>query len=274
MRTNTLLITLFVVITSCNRDQNTSKKIESLVTTNIVAKSDTVIENTIEEQEVPIQLITKHELTEKDVYVDYDGGNQLADYFLIEIIDKDTFDKNKSMSVNMLSTDTTLIKKQNGILRLPCRKGEITFTDNLSDGENHKEYTYIGEIDYLSAYVLSGIYWEDWNYFMVDKTNGSTVQTFINNPYLSPDGKYIISVDLDTSEGIAYMDLYEVTDRKYVDPIIGMYIKKWIPINSTEPMYWGNDNFLYIPIIHNQDYWACDGNYAGLSQYIRLKPIV
>ncbi|MDL2214822.1 hypothetical protein LJC00_01370 [Dysgonomonas sp. OttesenSCG-928-M03] len=274
MRINFLLVAVILFIISCNKTTNTSETASKIPVTNSVVTHDTIaIPDLQHVEEAPIQLIAKHNLTDKDVYADYDGGSQLADYFLIEIIDKETFDKNKSMAVNMLSPDTTGIEKQKGIIKLPCDKGEISFVDNLSGGENHKEYTFIGQIQYLNVYVLSGIYWEDWNFFFVDKNAGSTVQTFSNRPYLSADGKYIISIDFDTFEGITYIDLYEVCDNRYVDPLIGMYAKKWIPIHSPDSMFWGNDNFLYIPVIHNQDYWAADGNYFGLDQYIRLKPI-
>ncbi len=274
MKTNFLFVAVILLMSSCNKTQNTSGTVLNIPVANTIVTHDTITISELQHvEEAPIQLITKHNLTEKDLYVDYDGGNQLADYFLIEIIDKETFDKNKSMAVNMLSADTAGIEKQKGIIKLPCNKGEISFVDNLSGGENHKEYTYIGQIQYLNVYVLSGIYWEDWNFFFVDKAAGSTVQTFSNRPYLSADGKYIISIDFDTFEGVTYIDLYEVSDRKYVDPLIGMYAKKWIPIHTTDSIFWGNDNFLYIPVIHNLDYWAADGNYFGLDQYIRLRPI-
>lgn len=272
MNSKILLISVIIIMTGCNKTRKTPQKEVNVPAANTIIGGDTT--RLQPDEDLPIQLIIKHELTEKDLYTDYDGGNQLADYFLIELIDKNTFNKNKSIAVSMLSADTTVIRKQKGVLRLPCNKRNISFVDNLSETKSHKEYNYIGQIQYLNAYVLSGIYWEDWNYFLVDKATGSTVQTFTNCPHLSTDGKYIISLDFDIFEGTTYIDLYAVTDQKYIDPLVGMYVKKWIPIDVSQSIYWGKDNFLYIPVIHNQDYWAADGNFSGLDQYIRLKPIV
>lgn len=276
MKTNALIFTLILFVTSCNKSQKTFDIIESLTTSEVVSK-DSLIDSVEvrKDEESPIQLVVKHELTENDLYTDYDGGTQLADYFLIELIDKDTFLKNKSMAINkLIAVDTTRIKKQKGIIKLPSNKGEISFVDNLSDNESRKEYSFFGEIDLLNVYLMSGNYWEDWNYFFVDKSNGNTVQTFSNYPYLSADGKHIISIDFDTFEGTTYIDLYDIPDNKEVNPNIGMYVKEWIPIiDNPNSMYWANDNFLYIPVIHNQDYWVADGNFSELKQYIRLKPI-
>lgn len=277
MKTNILLIGLIVVITSCNKKQATTELIKkdtptsSIVTINQAVKADTIEQSSPEETSVI--LVAKHELTNEDLYVDYDGGNQLADYFSIELIGEDAFKKNRSMSVKLISTDSTIVKKEGGILKLPCNKGEVRFVDNLSDGEDHKEYTYIGTIDILNVYLLSGIYWEDWNYFFVDKNSGQITQYFNNYPYLLANGKSIISLDFDTFEGTAYIDLYEVSNKN-IDPTIGMYIKRWIPIGTSESIYTGNDNYLYIPVINTRDYWVADGKYTGLSQYIRLKPLI
>lgn len=220
----------------------------------------------------PIQVFTKHALTDADLYLDYSGGNGLAEYFVIELIDKKAFMHSKDLAVNQLTADSSSVQKSNGVIHLACQKRDVTFTDNLSDNSDHKEFSYIGEFNSLNVYLLSGIYWEDWNYFFVDKTSGKTTQTFAGNPYLSPDLQYLISVDFDTLEGAAYIGLYEVQNHRKINQITGFYIKKWVPITDAEKMFWSNDNYFYVPVVHNADYWAADGNYTGLEQYIRLKP--
>lgn len=272
-----ILIFGIVLITGCNKSQkmqeikpSISEKIEN--TDSVIDTID--IPMLPEQQEIPdIQLLKKHDLTEEDLYTDYDGGTQLSEYFLIELIDKETFNKNKILAVNMVSKDTSIICKHDGILKLPCKKREINFVDNLTEDDNYKEYTYVGHITLLDAYLIQGTYWEDWNYFLVDKLEGKTIQTFLNMPHLSADGKYVVSIDFDTIEGVTFIDLYEITEDRYVEPLVGMYAKKWIPINPYEPIYWGNDNYLYVPVVHNSDYWASEGNYKGIDQYIRIKPI-
>jgi len=262
---------------SCNNNPKSSQEILPAKVEKTEQPDTVAAVEFIEPEELPIEFVKKHTLTEQDLYTDYDGGNQLADYFQIELIDYETFLNNKSMAVNFLSIDSVEMKKKDGILRLPYAKGEINFIDNPIEGDNFKEYTYIGQIDELNVYLISGIYWEDWNYFFVDKKTGRTVQTFLNMPYLSADRKHVLSLDFDNIEGTTMIDLYEVTNQKQIDPLIGMYVKKWVPVNTSDSMYWANDNYLYLPVIHNNDYWAADGNsndYSNLAQYIRLKPIV
>lgn len=277
MKAKFLVVAVASLMISCNDMSKQQSKVEEktprTVTTAIESKvADTVVVQ-FEEEIPPIQLVKKHELTEGDLYTDYDGGDQLADYFIIELIDKDTFLKNKSLAVHTLSSDTTGVRKEDGELLLPCLKGNVVFRDNLTGEENHKEYAYIGKVASLDVYLVSGIYWEDWNFFYVDRHGGKTVQTFANQPYLSADLKHIVSIDVDSFEGITYIDLYEVVDRKRIDPLVGMYVKKWVPVETVDKMYWANDNYLYIPVVHNTDFFAAEGNYAGLDQYIRLRPV-
>ncbi|MBD8346514.1 MULTISPECIES: hypothetical protein [unclassified Dysgonomonas] len=270
MRTKVLVVAVTLVMVGCKNPSNNAEQVQNIPADTVVV-IDTVPQTVDEDQ--AIQFIKKHILTEKDLYTDYDGGTQLADFFVIELIDKDTFLKNKGSAVQYFTLDTTSIQKSKGILRLPCNNGAfVTLTDNLSDGEHHKEYSYVGQVKALNAYLISGIYWEDWNYFFVDKNGGRTVQTFANFPYLSADERYIVSVDVDSFEGAAYIDLYEVSNRRYIDPMIGMYIKNWIPLGN-DKMYWSTDSYLYMAVLSNRDYWAAEGNYAGLDQYIRLRPV-
>lgn len=269
MKNKVLVVAVVVVMAACKNASNESSQIQSF-------SADTEISidtaSTPADPDAPLQLVQKHDLAAKDLYTDYDGGNQLKDYFVIELIDKATFLKNKANAVTFITGDSASFPKINGVLKLNTSKGTITFTDNLSGSEKHKEYSFVGDIPSLSVYLMSGIYWEDWDYFFVDKHSGHTKQRFSNFPYISADMKSIVSIDVDSFEGAAYIDLYQITDRRYIDPQIGMYIKCWIPIDSPEKMYWAKDNYLYIPVANSRDYWEADGNYSGLDQYIRLKP--
>lgn len=270
MRNRVLVVAVVVVMAACKNASNESSQIQSF-------SADTEIPidtaSSPVDPNAPLQLVQRHDLTANNLYTDYDGGKQLQDYFIIELIDKATFTRNKANAAIFITGDSATHPKLKGVLKLPTVKGEITFTDNLSGSEKHKEYSFVGDIPSLNVYLLSGIYWEDWDYFFVDKHSGHIKQRFANFPYLSADMKYIVSIDVDSFEGAAYIDLYQVTDRRYIDPLIGMYIKCWIPIDSPEKMYWAKDNYLYIPVANSRDYWEADGNYSGLDQYIRLKPV-
>jgi hypothetical protein len=272
-----LIFILGLMVFGCSRLQKTHEAENSKPDKNISEDGygdPLVLQSGENEDGVDIQLIKKHDLSPDDLYLDYDGGRMLSDYFLIELVDEGTFMDSRTSAVNMLSPDTAVIRKRNGKLRLPCDKKEIILTDNLSDGWKHQEYTYIGQIKSLNVYLVSGIYWEDWNYFFVDKSGGNTLQTFSNMPYLSANGKYIICLDFDTFEGAAFIDLYKVTGQKHIDSLVGLYVKKWVPIITPESIFWGKDNYLYVPVMHSFDYAVAEDDYTGLAQYIRLKPVL
>lgn len=272
MKVKIIIVSTCLLLVGCGN----STKIKGMFDFFANDKTDTLATDTLMLSGIEdvIEIDKRHLLTLDQLYTDYDGGNQLADFFIIELIDEDTFQKNKALSINFLSTDTTGIRKANGVLRLPSAKGEIELTDNLISDEGHKEYTFIGQIKNLNAYLVYGVYWEDWNYLLIDQNKGSTMQTFTNIPHLSADQQYMISIDIDAEGGAAYIDLYSVTDKRYIDPLVGMYAKNWIPIGTLDRMYWCSDNYLYMPVVHNKDYWTAEGNFKKLQQYIRLKPTI
>lgn len=270
-----LVITLLVVFWGCKKKEVDSSDLQSTPqdsSIEAIRVSDSI---TIPEPELPVQMVKKRELTTRDLYSDYDGGSQLKDFFVIELIDRETFVDNKTNAVSFVVGDSTSYPKVSGVIQLPAKnaRGFISFVDDLSGSDDHAEYTYYGDVPDLNVYLIYGIYWEDWDFFFADKIRGTVVQSFNNYPYLSPDQKNIVCLDIDLSEGVASVDLFSVTDKKYVDPIISMYIKSWVPVDAIDKIYWAKDGFLYIPVVHAKNYWDADGYYKDLDQYIRLKPI-
>lgn len=274
IRSAVIIITIPLVCTGCN---NRSKEIDTPIEAelhDVEADSSTFIL----EQE-PEQLVRKRTLTQNDLYRDYDGGSQLKDYFEIELIDRQIFDEGRKNAVNYLITDTNTYKKVDGVLRLPLQRGgEITFKDNSTVGESYCDYTYVGQIEPLDMYLIWTLLWEDWHYTLIDKTKGTAVQSFVGLPYLSADKQYIICLDVDAAEGMSIIGLYTVTfddksPERYIDAVIEMYVRSWIPIDATRDIFWATDGFMYIQVAHNSNYWDAGNNFAGLEQYIRLKPI-
>lgn len=275
-RSKTLVIVIPFIFASCDE----ARKQSSEPTNTVVETSDSIVELPMLDSLIvePEQFVKKQVLTAKDLYRDYDGGDELSKFFLIELIDRNTFQTNRSHAVDFLTVDTTLYHKQKGVLKLPMQRGELELKDNLADNETHKEYTYLGQIKPLNMYLISGSYWEDWAYMLFDKKNGDMVQSFIGIPYLSADKQYMVSMDIDSFDGVASIALYAVTSdpttsRMYVDPVVEMYIKSWIPLTVKDNMYWSTDGYLYMPVVSNSNYWAADNNFYGLDQYIRLKPV-
>lgn len=290
MKIRLLVLAVPFSLMSCN---NATKPTDALAynsSANVVAESllkngaeinvDSIALDTakLAQMKEPEQFVEKHVLTVDDLYRDYDGGNELSKFFDIQLIDRDTYLSNRKSAVNFLLYDSASLIKKNGALRLPLEKGMLTLTDNIVDNDKLKEYRYIGQFKALNMYLVQGVFWEDWSYILYDKNNGREVQSFIGVPYLSTDFKYIACIEVDSVEGVGNLSLYaisenEVTKKKYIDPIVEMYVKSWVPYTATDNIYWGTDGYLYAPVMYAANFWDAQGNYYGLDQYIRIRPL-
>lgn len=224
------------------------------------------------------QPVTKHVLTDDDLYRDYDGGNELSKFFEVELISRDTYLNNKNSAISFLLYDSAAILKKEGVLKLPLERGELKLVDNLTSDDKHEEYRYIGQFKALNMYLIQGFFWEDWSYILFDKKRGREVQSFIGTPYLSADLKYIICLEIDSVEGVGNISLYAITENektktKYIDPIVEMYVKSWVPFLSEDNIYWSTDGYLYAPVMYAPNFWDAQDNFQGLDQYIRLRPV-
>lgn len=291
MRIFILIPTVSLFLLSCNNTSKVADISESNTSTQAVVlplvnndslnvKSDTIDVDTVMQLVVkePEQFVQKHILTEEDLYRDYDGGNYLSNFFEIELIDRDSYLRNRTSDSNFITFDSASLPKKDGTLQLPLdTKGYLTLTDKIVDNDNYREYRYIGKFSPLNMYLVQGLFWEDWSYILYDKKNGRQVQSFIGIPYLSADFKYIACVEIDSFEGVGSMSLYAITEnvvtkKKYIDPIVEMYVKSWVPYTALDNIYWGDDGYLYVPVIYAPNFWDAEGNYYGLDQYIRIRP--
>ncbi len=115
-----------------------------------------------------------------------------VDYKLMEV-DSGYFYSHGIEKKNDFILDTSIIKKKNGILRLPLLNGKFKeFKDSLmldTFNWDKKEYVYSGENKRLKCYLVIGNYWESSGYFLIDKNNGE--KDFLNNmPNYSPSYIY------------------------------------------------------------------------------------
>lgn len=224
------------------------------------------------------QPVTKHILTNDDLYRDYDGGNELSKFFEIELIDRDTYLTNRNTSINFLLYDSLAFTKKDGVLSLPLEKGKLSLVDHLTGDQKHKEYRYIGQFKTLNMYLVQGLFWEDWAYILFDKKRNREVQSFTGMPYLSNDLQYIICLEIDSVEGVGTISLYAISENdktktKYIDPIVEMYVKSWVPYTAADNIYWSTDGYMYVPVIYAPNFWDAQDNFFGLDQYIRLRPV-
>lgn len=286
MRTCLLVIIIPFAFISCNNLSNRtdSGNVRTDLVSESLSKNDrssdtlTLDSASLAMKQKMDQPVTKHILTKDDLYRDYDGGSELSNFFEIELIDREMYLSNRNSSINYLLYDSAAFVKKDGVLKLPLEKGELLLKDNLTNDDKHKEYRYIGQFKALDMYLVQGVFWEDWACILFDKKRDRQVQSFMGIPYLSTDMQYIVCLELDSVEGVGSISLYAVTEnektkKKYIDPIVEMYIKSWVPYTSTDNIYWSTDGYLYAPVMYAPNFWDAQDHFYGLDQYIRLRPV-
>lgn len=286
MNVRLLFIAISFSFAACNSNTKNTEQAETTV--DLEHSSESIIDSVSYTEQVdttsteiktqPEQFVKKHILTSADLYRDIDGGSDLAIFFKIEVISKDTFLTNLSTAADYMIYDSATIIKDKGTLTLPTEKGRLKLQDVHADNDSHIEYKYVGQFKGIDMYLVLALFWEDWNYMLFDKKQGHKVQSFISQPYLSTDLQYIICLDVDSFEGSTSLNLYgistnEITRKKYIDPIVEIYVKSWIPYTEKYPMFWGKDGYFYVPVIYSNNFVDAQNNFYNLDQYIRILPI-
>ena len=152
---------------------------------------------------------------------------------------------------------------------MPIKGGLKTFIDKSPLDEAKQEYSYLGQILFLNVYLIEGLYWENLDYKFISKLNGKEVQSFSGFPYISPDKKYIITVNADPYDTDADVELYKIINGKPKN-ILRASFKNWMPAVDKVNMFWSNDGHLYVPILSPEEFWKPDGNLNDKYEYIRI----
>jgi len=211
-------------------------------------------------------------LTENDSTTYFNEDESLTKYFKLELIDSKLYKDKKKKAVSFLTADTLAHKKTNGIITLPCQKKTVTFTDLPSEEETNRVYEYIGQINWLNAYMVYGMYWEDYDFTLIDKTSGERTSTFVDFPNISADKKKIICLGANVYENTADLDFYIIDNKKIIQKM-NTGFKYWMPAGENTDMFWSNDGNFYLPVVATNNFWKPDGSLNDQWQYIRIKPL-
>ena len=193
----------------------------------------------------------------------------LKSYLRIELISRSQFLSKQKTAVNFVTTDSTGIKKKNGKLRLPIKTGSKVFTDKSPFDESKQEYTYLGQIGFLNAYIIGGLYWEELDYKFISKVNGAEMQRFGGFPYVSPDKKHILTIYADPYDTDADLELFNMVKGR-PKLVIRVSFKNWMPAVDKVNMFWSSDGYFYVPVLAPEKYWKQDGNLNDKYEYIRI----
>lgn len=211
-------------------------------------------------------------LTENDSTTYYHEDESLTKYFRFELIDQKLYLAKKKKSVSFLTADTLAHKKTKGIITLPCQQKTVTFTDLPSEEETNRIYEYVGQINLLNAYVVYGMYWEDYDFKLIDKTSGELTASFVDYPNISTDKKTILCLGANVYENTADLDFFGIDNKKILQKMNAGF-KYWMPVGEITDMFWSTDGYFYLPAVATSQYWKPDGSLNDQWQYIRIKPI-
>jgi hypothetical protein len=201
----------------------------------------------------------------------FEKGKRLNDYLKIELIDQKVFDSKKNTSVSFLIADSSEVKKVNGVIELKCSNKIKKLIDKPDAEENREEYKYVGQIDFLNKYVVTGSYWESSDYKFFDKITGEESQSFGDYPVISPDKKNIICINANPYEETGDLELYSINNMNKIDAVLSVSFKNWMPGSD---MFWSTDNYLYMTVNRSSSFWKEDGNINDKYQYLRIKVLL
>ena len=210
---------------------------------------------------------------EGETFVDEKEGTTLSKYFTIDMISYEAYQKAKKNGYFPLVKDTLAIKKKEGILLLPCNDTVVKLKDvEMTPQDDLEVYEYEGEMQPIHQYLIAGYYYEAGDKFLIDKRTGHKTE-IESHPYLSPNGKYIITLGVTEMGGATAIALYKVLSKDpfAIELVVSAWIRYWVAYEGYKdrPTFFGKDGCLYVAIDalgsyeYNEPHKPC--------KYIRIK---
>ena len=212
---------------------------------------------------------------EGDTFVDEKEGTTLSKYFTIDMISYETYQKAKKNGYFPLVKDTLSIKKQKGILTLPCNDTVVKLKDvEMTPQDDLEVYEYEGEMQPIHQYLIAGYYYEAGDKFFIDKRTGHETE-IESHPYLSLNGKYIITLGVTEMGGPTAIALYKVLNKDpfAIELVVYAWIRYWVAYEASKnrPTFFGKDGCLYVAMDALDSY---EYNYKEEDKpckYVRIK---
>ena len=210
---------------------------------------------------------------QEDGTIEEEKGITLSKYFTIDLISYEEYQKAKKNGYFPLVKDTLSVKKEEWILTLPCRDTLVVFKDSaLRPEADREEYEYLGEMQPIHQYLIAGTYEEAWDKFFIDKRTGH--RTAIDSyPYLSPNGKYIITLGETEMGGPTAIALYKILSKDpfKMELVTVAGIRYWVAYENDKkrPTFFGKDRCLYVAMDLSDSYQYDKPDKS--CKYLRIK---
>lgn len=153
----------------------------------------------------------------------------------VEKATKAEFDKLDSIvfdtsEVQNLLADSSSVKRKGDTLFFSISNNrKVTLVNNYADDDDtYVSYSYLGFMKDIDQFLVFGVYYEWYNYLLIDKQTGDTTIT-CGDPVVSPNKKYFIcgNADLEARFTFNGFELYENTHKPKL--VNSRELGKWGP---------------------------------------------
>ena len=195
---------------------------------------------------------------QEDGTIEEEKGITLSKYFTIDLISYEEYQKALGKGYFPLVKDTLSIKKEKWILTLPSRDTLVEFKDSaLKPEADREEYEYLGDMKPIHQYLIAGTYDDSWDKFFIDKRTGHRTE-IDSYPYLSPNGKYIITLGETEMGGPTAIALYKVLSKEpfKIELVAVAGIRYWVAYENDKkrPTFFSKDGCLYVAMDLSDSY--------------------
>jgi len=210
---------------------------------------------------------------QEDGSIEEEKGITLSKYFTIDLISYEEYQKALGKGYFPLVKDTLSIKKEKWILTLPCRDTLVEFKDSaLKPEADREEYEYLGDMKPIYQYLIAGTYDDSWDKFFIDKRTGHKTE-IDSYPYLSPNGKYIITLG-ETEMGVpTVIALYKILSKDpfKMELVTVAGIRYWVAYENDikRPTFFSKDGCLYVAMDLSGSYQYDKPDKS--CKYVRIK---
>jgi hypothetical protein len=172
---------------------------------------------------------------------------------IITPTNKIAFDKAKVKYRSGLLEDTLSIIKKEKKLTLPINTKEpIVLTDSLVEvgDPDEREYNYYGQFKNEGFYLVGVRYWENYEFFLIDKKNGEQTSLWYF-PELSPKSGFFANTSLPYGmEGQTNgLQIWKIDNGKLIK-YFEIDQDKWIPFK----IYWESEKSLIVKVVEKEKF--------------------
>ena len=230
-------------------------------------------------------ILTKKELEASSTFLienDKDAVDKevtnFSRYFSVSLISHEEYLTELKNKYVFLTEDTLAITKKDKMLILPCKDTLVKLKDidpqdeSVEDDMDMAIYDYIGKVDLLNQYVIRGSYFEAGDYFFIDKDTGKKT-SLIGKPFLSPDGKHIVCLNMEEMDGVGYISLYEMVGKTTfkLKTKVEAIISYWLPYDwGKEPIFFSKKGYLYASMNPSGCYYDSEGANSQ-RKYVKIR---